>query len=135
MRWTAPAPLATRPLAHPRRKSPAKYSLRLMEARNAAKGPASGALDGVELAISFLTRRYGTILSCFHRLVAVLRAQALVADRHLDAEQRPVLLAAKDVRVADAAARQLAEDGELDRQARLELDVIADARVRNAIEL
>src|SRR5258708_4917708 len=51
--------------------------------------------------------------------------------RHLDAEQRAVLLAAEDVGVAWAAAGDRSRYREFDRQRRVELDVIGDAAVRD----
>jgi hypothetical protein len=45
-----------------------------------------------------------------------------------DVEERAVLLAAEDVGVARAAARRSAIDCELDRQCRVEFDVVGDLR-------
>src|SRR5947208_14124318 len=53
---------------------------------------------------------------------------------HGDAEERPILLAAEYIGIAWAAARAGAPDREFDRQCGVELDVIADAAVRDAEE-
>src|SRR5688572_16247776 len=55
--------------------------------------------------------------------------------RHLDLEQRPVLLAAEDVPVARASARPKAIDRELDRIAYVEGDEVRYPGVRDAEEL
>jgi hypothetical protein len=46
--------------------------------------------------------------------------------RHFNVEQRAILLAAEDIGVAGAAARHPAVYRKLDRQCRIELDVIGD---------
>src|SRR5271167_1643539 len=48
--------------------------------------------------------------------------------RHVDVEQRTILLAAEDVGVTRAAARYPAVHCELDRQCRVERDVVGDLR-------
>src|SRR5271166_534636 len=63
-----------------------------------------------------------------------IKTSGRLADRHCDLEQRPILLAAEDVRIAQAAAGDRAQDRELDRQCRVELHVICDAALGNAEE-
>src|SRR5271166_3602008 len=53
--------------------------------------------------------------------------RALISQ-HLEVEQRAVLLAAEDVGVARASARHPAVDSKLDRQCRVEFDVVGDLR-------
>src|SRR5215204_2605703 len=53
---------------------------------------------------------------------------------NLDAEKRPVLLAAENVGIADAPARRFPRDRELDSEGRVELDVVAYPFGRDAVE-
>src|SRR5262245_48759030 len=54
--------------------------------------------------------------------------------RHLDVEQRRVLLCAEDVRIAGTAARTPPIDRELDGVARIELDEVGDPPGRDPIQ-
>src|SRR4051794_14625846 len=53
---------------------------------------------------------------------------------NLDAEKRPILLAAENVGITDAPARRLPVDRELDREGRVELDVVANPFGWDAVE-
>ena len=101
-----------------------------------AKGTTSRTVEGMASAAQVGPRAMVAAASMARR-VKVLRVVFIglsFTGGDLQVQERGVLLRAEDVAVARAAARAQAEDRELDRQARVVLDEIADARQRDAVE-
>src|ERR1700730_137065 len=71
----------------------------------------------------------------WHRLPRESDCAAPLLCRHLDIQQRSILLCAENVRVAGAAAWPKSVEREFDRVPGVELDEVGDALVRDAVEL